>query len=252
MIKVCIIGAAGRLGSILTDAIRETQDLVISYLIVDEQSKSLGQKNQNLTYTHYIENPDEVDIIIDFSTRESALLHLQTAIKYNKPYVIGTTGFSDIELNIIKSAAKEIPIMHSHNFSYGIAVLKKVLEVTCKALDESFDIEILETHHRNKLDSPSGTAINLFNTIKHNNPRYYPVTDERYQGEKRKMREVGIMSQRGGNICGEHEIRFISDHEEIYLGHKAFDRKIFALGAIKAARWLIGKPGGLYEFEEIL
>lgn len=251
--KIAVIGASGRLGALICEVIANESTHTLSYMVVSSESKSLGQEKYGVKYTDNITDFTQVDIVVDVSKPESTLKYLQIAANYKKPYIIGTTGFNEAALNKIYEYQSVIPLMMASNFSLGIAVLKKALKLTSSILDKSFDIEITEAHHRNKIDSPSGTAISLFNTIKSVKSDVYMACKERFDIGTRKDNEIGMQSIRGGSIVGEHEVRFISDFEEIYLGHIANNRKIFATGAVKAAEWLISRPSGsIYEFDDIV
>lgn len=197
----------------------------------------------------------DVDGIIDFSSIEASLSLLDIAKKLKKPLVIGTTGFSDQQKNLIESAAGEIPLVFSPNMSVGVNLLFKLTEITAKILKNEFDIEIFEAHHRNKKDAPSGTAKRLVDIIKNSVSELHnaeEVYDRSRITEKRTNNEIGISTLRGGDIIGEHTVYFIGNEERLELTHKAASRNTFALGAVIAMEFLFNKPAGFYSMFDVL
>lgn len=191
-------------------------------------------------------------VLLDF-THPSALDNvLQLALERRLPLVIGTTGYNDEQLEKIKAASKEIPILYATNMSLGMNLLFSLVEEIARKIGKDADIEIVESHHNRKKDAPSGSAITIAESI------------EKGLGERRKYQygrqgqcprqkgEIGIHSLRGGNIVGYHEANFIGDLESIRLSHEAYDRKVFAKGALEAAKFIIGKEPGLYSMRDVL
>lgn len=191
-------------------------------------------------------------VLLDF-THPSALDNvLQLALERRLPLVIGTTGYNDEQLEKIKAASKEIPILYATNMSLGMNLLFSLVEGIARKIGKDADIEIVESHHNRKKDAPSGSAITIAESI------------EKGLGERRKYQygrqgqcprqkgEIGIHSLRGGNIVGYHEVNFIGDLESIRLSHEAYDRKVFAKGALEAAKFIIGKEPGLYSMRDVL
>ena len=204
---------------------------------------------QNI-YANINEFSGEADCIIDFSNHLATKDVTAYAVKRNLPLVIATTGQSEEELSMIKKASESIPLFYSQNMSLGVAVLSCLAKITAKAFPDA-DIEIIEKHHNQKLDVPSGTAILLADSIK-------SVKDDceynigRHEYGKRKKNEIGIHAVRGGSIVGEHEVLFAGRNENITLRHSALSREVFADGALKAAEYIKGKGAGMYNMSNVL
>lgn len=194
----------------------------------------------------------EYHVLLDF-THPSALANLlKLALDKKLPLVIGTTGYSKGQIEEIKAASKEIPILYSTNMSIGMNLMFSLVEEIARKIGNDVDIEIIESHHKRKKDAPSGSAISIAEAI------------ERGLGDKRKHQfgrfgqcprengEIGFHSIRGGNIVGYHEALFIGELETIKISHEAYDRKVFAKGALKAAKFIIGKEPGLYSMKDVL
>ena len=164
--------------------------------------------------------------------------------------MIATTGCGDAETERIKLAAEKVPVVFSANYSLGITVMARIAEEMTDILRENFDIEIVEKHHRNKLDAPSGTALLLARAV--NNKGNYEFTYGRYGSARRNKQDIGIHAVRGGGIVGEHSIIFAGDEEVIEIKHHAASKRIFAVGALKAAEFVIGKEKGLYDMKDVL
>ncbi|WP_029332623.1 4-hydroxy-tetrahydrodipicolinate reductase [Exiguobacterium oxidotolerans] len=201
------------------------------------------------SYQTVSELTEEVDAIIDFSHPSLLPDLLAYGLKTKTPLVIATTGFSEAELQTIKDASAEIPIFQSYNMSFGIAMMQQLLQVLVP-LASSFDIELLEKHHNQKVDAPSGTAELLLRTIQELRD-VQPVYERESTREKRQASEIGMHSMRGGTIFGEHEVLFAGVDELIEIKHTALSKKVFASGAIKAAEALIQKSAGLYTLETL-
>ncbi|MCL1936514.1 MAG: 4-hydroxy-tetrahydrodipicolinate reductase [Defluviitaleaceae bacterium] len=197
----------------------------------------------------YLKENKKFDVIIDFS-HTSNLDNIFEYSKLNKtPVVIATTGFNNLQFNKIKELTKYIPVLYSANYSMGIILLNQVSKQVSKVLKD-FDIEIIEKHHKYKIDSPSGTTKMLLNSICENNE--YKISNGRVGEKKRTKEEIGVHSIRGGSIVGEHEILFIGEEEIFSIKHEASSKSIFAKGAIIAAKWLIGKENKLYNMVDVL
>lgn len=192
------------------------------------------------------------DVLIDFSRPDGLpeLLKLATARKL--PLVLCTTGYTDVELEEIRKASELIPILRSANMSLGVNVLSELVSMAARTLD-GFDIEIVEKHHRMKADSPSGTALMLYDAAqKERGPETEPLYGRYGRTQKRTAGEIGIHAVRGGTVTGEHEVGFYGNGEQIILTHRAENRSLFAQGAIKAARYLTDKPAGLYSMRDVV
>jgi len=192
---------------------------------------------------------ESFDVIIDFSNPANLDMIIDYVSKTKKPVVFATTGYTDEQLKKIDDLSKTAPVLRSANFSLGVILLNRLVKEATPIL-EGFDIEIVEAHHNKKVDSPSGTAKMLLNSaIESTN--YTPVYG-RYGYSPRKKTEIGVHSLRGGTVVGEHEVLYLGEDEVITLKHQANSKKIFAVGAIKAARWLENKPAGFYTMDDVL
>jgi 4-hydroxy-tetrahydrodipicolinate reductase len=192
------------------------------------------------------------NVLIDFSSAAAAETICAAATKSGTPMVIGTTGHSAEQRRFIEAAARTIPIVLAPNFSVGVNALFSLAEQTARILGESFDVEIIEMHHRMKKDAPSGTAKTLAEVLQ-GVPRAEKIRHGRegMVGERDKS-EIGIHSVRGGDVVGEHTVIFAGDAERLELTHRASSRETFARGALRAARWVIGKPAALYSMRDVL
>lgn len=215
--------------------------------------KEMAESYEDIKITGFTDElTDETgDIIIDFSHYS----RLDTLLDYSKnkriPLIVATTGYSDETLRKIEETAKEIPILLSSNMSLGVNLLNDILERIVPVLYGNYDIEVIEKHHNKKIDSPSGTAKTLVETIERSCPENMREQYGREGNSKREKNEIGIHSLRGGTIVGEHSVLFCGEDEIIEIKHTAMSKKIFAMGALKAARFLIGKEAGLYTMKDI-
>jgi len=197
--------------------------------------------------------PDGADVIVDFSHHTSVGRVLEFAVKNSIPALIATTGHTEDELALIAEASKKVAIFRSGNMSVGINLLVELCRRASAALGEDFDVEIIERHHNQKLDAPSGTAIMLADAISDELPYDAEYTYDRH--DVRRVRgkcEIGIHSVRGGNIVGEHEVMFAGQDEVITLSHSARSRSVFAHGAVRAAKFLSGRGAGMYSMSDVI
>ena len=215
--------------------------------------KEMAEGYEDIKVTGFADElTDEAgDIIIDFSHYS----RLDTLLDYSKnkkiPLIVATTGYSDETLRKMEETAKEIPVLLSSNMSLGVNLLNDILERIVPVLYENYDIEVIEKHHNKKIDSPSGTAKTLVETIERSCPKKMKEQYGRKGESKREKNEIGIHSLRGGTIVGEHSVLFCGEDEIIEIKHTAMSKKIFAMGALKAARFLVGKKTGLYTMKDI-
>lgn len=255
MIKVGIVGTTGRVGSLLIDDLATDNEASLAAChVFDELKKSVPQGT-------VITNDMKVlldcsDVIIDFSApvATEALLTQIVEKGGNTPLVIATTGFNKHQQNLLIEASKKVPVLYATNMSLGVAVLNKLVSLASKALKE-FDIEIVEQHHRYKVDSPSGTALTLAEHAAR--ARDLDLDSVRVSGRDgeigaRTKDEIGVMSLRGGDIVGRHTVGLYNDGEFIELHHTATARNTFSKGAIKAAKWLVTQDAGLYSINDCL
>lgn len=199
------------------------------------------------------ENCPKADAIIDFSHPSTLPALLAYAKKSNTPVVIATTGMSETDIGLIHEASKEIPVFFTFNMSLGINLLVTLAQKATEVLGEGFDIEIVEKHHNQKIDAPSGTAVMLANAIAQTTP-YQPefVYDRHSVRQKRDPKEIGMHAIRGGTIVGEHEVIFAGMDEVITLSHSAYSKGVFAIGALKAAKFIATVGAGLYDMKNML
>lgn len=248
-IKVILSGCSGKMGNVLQTLINEKENMIIVAGIDNKESTISNFP----IYDNFNKITEKADVIIDFSNRAVLKGLLEYALENKVAAVLSTTGYTQEDNEIINEASKLIPIFRSANMSYGINVLSKILKTAVKFLEEDFDIEIIESHHNLKQDSPSGTAKMLLKTIKDNINIETEEIYGRVGGDtKRKNNEIGIHAIRGGTIPGEHTILFAGKDENIQIKHTAMSKNIFANGAIKAAEYLVSCNPGFYNMDDIL
>lgn len=193
------------------------------------------------------------DVIIDFSHPSALRGLIDFALSRRLPVVVATTGIPQTDIEYMKEAAKQIPVFHSANMSIGICLLKDLVKRATAFLGDDFDIEIVERHHNQKLDAPSGTALALADAINSVNTDKFSYTYDRHsRSAKRSKHEIGISAVRGGNIIGDHDVIFAGNNEIVEISHKAISRNIFADGAVKAAIFMKDKPAGFYDMSSML
>lgn len=255
MTKILVCGVSGRMGSRIASLIQERKDLEL--LPIDHESSTLISKTLRgaLVRAEIKDYIQQAQVIIDFTIPSATLQFLKSAVDFKTPLVIGTTGFTEEEKNKILEASQKIPLVFSSNMSIGINVLWKLIEEAAKALGPSFDIEVLEMHHRLKKDAPSGTAMTTAEVLAFATGRSL-ANDAVYARQgmigERKTNEIGIQSLRGGDVVGDHTVYFAGTGERLEITHRATSRDTFAQGALRAAEWLIGKPAGLYTMQDVL
>lgn len=233
MTRIGITGSRGRMGQTLVRELESGPWSPLSYgggsLSGDAPEKIFGM----------------ADLVIDFTTPDATRAHVAAALTAQKPLVIGTTGLSAGDLELIQDAARTCPILYSANMSVGINLLAALVEQASSRLGEDFDIEIMETHHRNKVDAPSGTALLLGRATGRE-------AEQIDRSGKRGTGTLGYAVQRGGDVIGEHSVTFFGPGERLELAHRAHDRSLFAKGALRAAQWLKDQPNGFYSMRDVL
>ena len=247
--NVLIYGIGGAMGKTIYNCLKEEKQ-AIACCGVD---KYLKENTFDIpVYKDCNEIDKKVDCIIDFSVHNAVYDYIPFAIKKNIPIVIATTGHNEEELSLIAEATKSIAVFQSGNMSLGINVLMQLVKKTAKALGDKADIEILEMHHNNKVDAPSGTAIMLANQVKEE----LPSSEFNYGREgvvgKRPKNEVGIHAIRGGSVVGKHEVMFIMNNEIVKVSHESESKTIFARGSINAALFLVKQKAGKYNMDDLL
>ncbi|GHU73511.1 4-hydroxy-tetrahydrodipicolinate reductase [Clostridia bacterium] len=250
MPRILLHGALGRMGKAIAALAQEPGALVSVAAGVDARAD--GQASGFPLYRILDEVKEAADVVVDFTKPEALTALLTFARKRNTALVLATTGYDDADLIRIAAAARDIPIFRSANFSVGVHVLMELARRAALTLP-GCDVEITETHHRTKLDAPSGTALALARAIDEANtshliPRYGRAPNE----PPRQTGELGIHALRGGSAAGDHTVYFLMDGETIELTHRAHSRDVFARGALRAAHWVAGKPPGLYGMKDML
>lgn len=242
MIDVLIAGINGKMGAAVKRLLQDDPDAraVCGVDTAEERDTDIP------VYKSFSYVRENVDVIIDFSSPSALESELLWATKKNIPVVLGTTGYDSKQLSLIDETAKKIALFKTANFSLGINLLIKLVRQAAKTLGENFDIEIIEKHHSHKADAPSGTALMLADSAN-------VCEKEVLTGRKGKRgKEIGIHAVRGGTIVGEHEVIFAGEDEIVTLSHSARSKTVFAAGAVKAAKFLAGKPAGKYDMQDIL
>ena len=243
MIKVIVHGALGRMGKEVTRFVSESADMALAALVdIGGDGKEVLRSLSDFS--------GEADVIIDFSHHTAVLGVLEYAKAHALPAIIATTGCTDEENSAIREAADSVPVFASGNMSIGVAVLAALAAEAARIMKDA-DIEIVETHHKNKLDAPSGTALLIANEIKANRPEANFVLG-RSGMRKREKEDIGINSVRCGNIVGIHEVIISTESQTITLKHEAHTRALFAEGAVAAARFICGKGAGLYNIKDMV
>lgn len=248
MVNVLISGALGKMGQAVASEIKIKENIEVAAGFDRKISNELNYP----VYDNFENIKEQIDIIIDFSNPLALDSILDYGLKNNVPLVLCTTGYSNNDKIKIKKAAKSIPIFYSQNMSIGVNLITELVKKTALILSDEFDIEIIEKHHNQKLDAPSGTALMLADAVSsvRDNTKY--IYDRHCVRKKRDKNDIGIHSIRCGNIVGEHEVIFADDDEIIEISHKAMSKKIFAKGAVNAAGFLLNKPAGIYNMSDML
>ncbi|HZK39025.1 MAG TPA: 4-hydroxy-tetrahydrodipicolinate reductase [Clostridia bacterium] len=249
MTNILLSGCNGKMGNAVAQCVDARNDCRI---VAGIDTNSDTSKDFPV-FTNAAEFEGKVDVIVDFS-HPSVLKDLLTyAVARKIPAVIATTGLDEAQIGFLHSAAEEVPVFFSANMSIGVSLLKELAQTAARVLGNSFDIEIVEMHHNQKLDAPSGTALMLADAIAeelNEQPRY--EYDRHLKREKRSNNEIGIHAVRGGTITGEHDIIFAGHDEIITLSHSARSKQIFASGAVNAALFIKGKSAGLYAMKDLV
>jgi len=263
MFRVCVAGASGRMGQMLVDAVRHSGDCVLSGALDIAASPAIGQdagassgQPTGVAITADLATGlSGSQFLIDFTRPEGTLAHLQECVKHGVNVVIGTTGFTEAQKAEIAEAAKRIAIVMAPNMSVGVNVTLKLLEMAAKALSTGYDIEIIEAHHRHKVDAPSGTALKMGEVIAGALGRDLKdcavYAREGVTGE-RDPSSIGFATIRGGDIVGDHTVLFAGTGERIEITHKSSSRATYAQGSLRAVRFLAGRANGLYDMFDVL
>lgn len=249
MTKILLSGCNGHMGRVISQIVSEQDDCRIVAGI-----DLHGVQNQEYpVYTSVEDVTEEADVLVDFSHPSTLPSLLEYGLKKKLPVVLCTTGYSHDQVKRLKDASNEFPVFYSGNMSLGINLLMALSKKAAQVLGTQFDVEIIEQHHNQKLDAPSGTALMLADAVASGRNDSITYTYDRHsQRKKRETNEIGMHSVRGGTIVGEHSVIFAGPQEVITLSHSAQSREVFANGAIHAAMFLTNQPAGLYDMFDLL
>jgi 4-hydroxy-tetrahydrodipicolinate reductase len=241
MTRIAVVGASGRMGQTIIEAIDQSDKVSLGVTL---------DKGDDLNAVL-----DQFDTLIDFTRPEATLEYLNACQSSGKSMVIGTTGFSDDQLQAINDAASNMPIVFAPNMSVGVNLSLKLLNIAARVIGEDADIEIVEAHHRHKVDAPSGTALKMGEVVA--NALGRDLSECAVYGregieEPRDRQTIGFSTIRGGDVVGEHTVSFFMEGERVEITHKASSRLTFANGAVRAASWLEGQSAGLYSMQDVL
>lgn len=250
MIKILMHGCNGKMGRMITDIVKNDENAVIS-AGVDAYT---AVPNDYPVFESLEKCDVDADVVIDFSNAGAVDGLLDYCMEKNLPVVLCTTGLSEEQLEKVKTASRQIPILKSANMSMGINLLLKLLAEAAKVLGPAgYDIELVERHHNQKVDAPSGTALALADSINEAlDNKYTYVYDRSQVRKKREKDEIGISAVRGGTIVGDHEVIFAGTDEVIEFKHTAYSRSVFGKGAVEAAKFLAGQEAGMYDMGDVI
>ena len=250
MTKVIMHGCNGKMGRMITEIVKNEEDAVIAAGV----DKFTGIPNDYPVFEEIAQCDVDVDVVIDFSNAGAVDELLDYCVKKSLPVVLCTTGLSDEQLKKVDECSEKIAVLKSANMSMGINLLLKLLKDAAKVLAPAgYDIELVEKHHNQKLDAPSGTALALADSINEAMGNEYEYVYDRSQvRKKRDAKEIGISAVRAGTIVGEHEVIFAGTDEVIEFKHTAYSRSVFAKGAVEAGKFLAGQPAGMYDMGDVI
>ena len=235
MIKLGVSGVGGRMGRRIIELVKGDKDFELMLALEKRGNPIVGREISAIKVSVSADGIFLVDVLVDFTIPEASMENLDYILKYKKPLVLGTTGFNDEQLNKIKEAAKAVPIVFSPNMSIGVNLLFGLVGDIAQKLGTAYDIEIVEAHHKAKKDAPSGTARKLAQVI-----------------ADATGRNITVHAIRAGDIVGDHTLIYAGGQERIEIKHQAHSRDVFALGGLRAAKWIVNKPAGLYSMQDVL
>jgi len=250
MIKVVVCGASGRMGQTIGRMVNESGDLELVGGINLKPGSFFGVEIVETKNAEALLKKTGADVLIDFTIASAAVGNVQMAARNNCALVVGTTGINaDQRAEMEKAIHGHVPAVISSNFSIGVSIFLQLVRESAKLLKD-YDIEVLEAHHRNKKDAPSGTAKSILQVL----DEEAGTRQKKYgrEGMTERKNEIGVHVIRGGDIVGDHKVMFSKNFETIELSHRAYDRSVFASGALLAARWVVGKNPGIYGMNDVL
>ncbi|MDN3523937.1 4-hydroxy-tetrahydrodipicolinate reductase [Halomonas sabkhae] len=265
MTRIAIVGVAGRMGRTLVNAVQQDAEASLAGGIVEPGSSLVGVDlgelaGQGRLGVAAVDDParivDDIDVLIDFTAPRVTLDNLAFCAAHGKRMVIGTTGLSETELAELDGYRDRVPMVFAPNMSVGVNLTLQLLQTAARALgDEGYDIEVIESHHRHKVDAPSGTALKMGEVmadVLERPLKEYGVFERVGQCGPRTDKEIGFATLRAGDIVGEHTVMFATEGERVEITHKASSRMTFAKGAVRAARWVVGQSAGRYDMQDVL
>lgn len=264
MLKIGILGAAGRMGRTLIEAVNSTEGMQVtaavdvpgSSLVGADAGELAGLGNIGVAIVdNFAQVVEDADVFIDFTLPEGTEANLRLSREHQKPLVIGTTGLSDAQKQALSDTAAQVATCFAANYSVGVNLTLKLLEQAAKVLGDEVDIEIIEAHHRHKIDAPSGTALVMGEVIAKELGRDLKecaIYGREGRTGERDRKTIGFETIRAGDIVGEHTVMFAGEGERIEITHKASSRMNFARGAVRAAAWLVKQEAGLYDMQDVL
>jgi len=253
--RVAIAGAGGRMGRVLIEAVLADRELELAAALDAPGSPAVGQPAGALRIGSDLDALAAADVLVDFTRPEGTLAHLQACRKHGKSMVIGTTGFSDAQKARIAEAARSMPIVLSPNFAIGVNVVFRLAQTAAAALGDAYDVQIVEAHHRHKVDAPAGTAAKVGELVAGALGRDLgKVATHGRAGDtgERPAKAIGFHAIRGGDIVGEHTVIFAGAGERVEVAVRSQSRQTYAAGALRAAKWLRGRGPGLYDMFDVL
>ncbi|MBS7662038.1 4-hydroxy-tetrahydrodipicolinate reductase [Pseudomonas lalucatii] len=264
MQRIAVMGAAGRMGKTLIEAVQQAEGAELRAAVDRPDSSLVGADAGELTGLGRLDVAlcgelaavlDEFDVLIDFTHPSVTLKNLEICRQAGKAMVIGTTGFTPEQKQLLHDAAKQIPIVFAANFSVGVNLCLKLLDTAARVLGDEVDIEIIEAHHRHKVDAPSGTALRMGEVVASalgRDLQKVAVYGREGQTGARERETIGFATVRAGDVVGDHTVLFAADGERVEITHKASSRMTFAKGAVRSALWLQGRAAGLYDMQDVL
>lgn len=262
MKKVVLSGASGKMGREIIRALQDEPDLALAGAVDHESSSTIGKDAGQLAGVGRLAVPvtgraaiGEFDILIDFSRPEAVAENVDLCIEQGAAMLVGTTGLAVQDNERLSAAARHIPVLCAANTSVGVNLCAALAEAAARVLGDAYDIEIIEAHHRQKVDAPSGTALFLGEAAANGRGLAMPdcgVFAREGTTGPREDGTIGFSTIRGGDIAGEHTVLYIGERERIEITHRAMDRRIFVSGALRAAKWLVSRPRGLYGMQDVL
>ena len=263
MMKIAVAGASGRMGRMLVEAVLEAPDAELAGALDVAGSPAIGRDAGDFlgraTDVRITDSLDDAlagaDVLIDFTRPEGTLRHLEACVRHGVRMVIGTTGFDDAGKAAIRDAAQRIGVVFAPNMSVGVNATFKLLEIAAKILAQGYDIEIIEAHHRHKVDAPSGTALKMGEVIAQalgRDLKQVAVYGREGVTGERDPSTIGFATVRGGDIVGDHTVLFAGIGERIEITHRSASRVTYAHGALRACRFLMGRQAGLFDMQDVL